>query len=135
MELIVASAVAAVVAMIGWLWLFLYLFLFRVTAEIDAIRDSLVAKLDARGHRLSGRMQQLENRLESRMQRLEDRQNNLRVGLARLEGILIGSRLTGPSGASKLDVATCDNRRPMGERIGDPAGNPNRLRVLSCRHF
>ena len=101
MELIVASAVVAMIAMIGWLWLLLYLFLLRVTAEIDAMRDSLVAKLDARGHRLSGRMQQLEDRLESRMQRLEDRlegrmqrpedgQNNLRVELARIEGILIG---------------------------------------------
>ena len=87
MELIAASAV---VAMIGWSWLFLYLFLLRVTAEIDAVRGSLVAKLDSREHRLDGEMQRLEGRLESRMQRLEGGQNNLRVELARLEGILIG---------------------------------------------
>ena len=78
MELVVASVV---IAMIGWSWLFLYLFLLRVTAEIDAVRDSLVAKLDAREHRLGGKMQ----RLEGRMQRLEDGQNSLRVELARLE--------------------------------------------------
>lgn len=89
-ELIVASAVVAVVGMVGWSWLFLYLSLFRVTAEIDAVRDSLVAKLDAREHRLGGKMQRLEDRLEGWMQRLEDGQNSLRVELARLEGILVG---------------------------------------------
>lgn len=89
-ELVVASAAAAVVAMLGWGWLLLRLFLRRVTAEIDAVRDSLVARLDARECRLGGEMQRLEHRLESRMQRLEDGQNNLRAELARLEGILIG---------------------------------------------
>ena len=89
-ELVVASAAAAVVAMLGWGWLLLRLFLRRVTAEIDAVRDSLVAKLHTRECRLGGEMQRLEHRLESRMQRLEDGQNNLRAELARLEGILIG---------------------------------------------
>lgn len=88
MELVVARAVVAVVTMIGWSWLFLHLFLLRVTAEIDAVRDNLVAKLDARW--LSGGKRQLEAQLESRRQRLEDRQSNLRLELARLEGILIG---------------------------------------------
>ena len=93
-EFVVASAAAAVVAMLDWGWLLLRLFLRRVTAEIDAVRDSLVAKLDACECRLGGEMQRLEHRLEhrlaSRMQRLEDGRDDLRLELARLEGILIG---------------------------------------------
>ena len=86
----VANAVIAAIAMLGWSWLFLYLFLHRVSADIDAVHNSLVARLDARERRLGRGTQRMEGRLESRMQRLEDGQNNLRVELARFEGILIG---------------------------------------------
>ena len=93
-ELVVASAAAAAAAMLGWGWLLLRLFLRKITADIDAVRHGVAATLDASERRLSGKMQrlehQLEHRLESRMQRLEDGQDNLRLELARLEGILIG---------------------------------------------
>lgn len=81
---------SAVVAMLGWGWLLLHLFPCRIAAEIDAVRDGVAAKLEARERRLDGEMQRLEGRLESRMRRLEDGQNELRLELARLEGILIG---------------------------------------------
>ena len=123
MELVVASVV---IAMIGWSWLFLHLFLLRVTAEIDAVRDSPVAKLDAREHRLGGKMQRLEDRLEGRMQRLEDGQNSLRVELARLEASW-SVAVDWAIGGEQVRHRTCDDRRPLGERVGDPVSNPNHL--------
>lgn len=88
MEL-VAGAVAAVIVVLGGGWLLLCLFLRGIAAEINAVRDGAAAKLDARERRLDGEMQRLEGRPEGRLRRLEDGQNNLRLELARLEGILI----------------------------------------------